>query len=103
MDVTTSFLGSGVLSFVPEIQSMLAGQLLAIMLGGKQVATVKLGDDHSFCWGWHPAIAAMGAKRGDVLKITVNMAKRTAEIQIGDQELWNWAKPNQLSIHPFRR
>ena len=89
MDVTTSFLGSGVLSFVAEIQNMLAGQSLVIMLDGKQVATVKLGDDHSFCWGWHPAIAAMGAKRGDVLKITVSMATRSAEVQIGGQELWS--------------
>lgn len=89
MDVTTSFLSSGVLSFDPEIQSMLAGQALSILLNSKQVTTVKLGDDHSFCWGWHPAIAVMGAKRGDVLRITINVIARTAEIQVGGQELWN--------------
>ena len=89
MDVTTSFLSSGVLSFVPEIQNMLAGQSLAIMLDGTQVATAKLGDDHSFCWGWHSAIAAIGAKRGDVLRITVDMVAKTVELQVGGQELWN--------------
>jgi hypothetical protein len=89
MDVTISFLSSGVLSFVPEIQHMLAGQSLAIMLDGKQVATAKLGDDHSFCWGWHPAIAAMDAKRGDVLSITVDVVAKTAELEVGGEELWN--------------
>lgn len=89
MDVTTSFLGSGVLSFVPEIQTMLAGQALAIILDGKQAATAKLGGDHSFCWGWHPAIAASGAKQGDVMRIIVDVEARTAELHIGGQELWN--------------
>jgi hypothetical protein len=83
MDVTTSFLGSGVLSFVPEIQNMLAGQALAVMLDGMPVTTAKLGDDHAFCWGWHPAIAATGAQRGDVLRITVDVGAKTAELQVG--------------------
>lgn len=89
MDVTTSFLGSGVLSFVPEIQNMLAGQALAVMLDGVPVTTAKVGDDHAFCWGWHPAIAATGAQRGDVLRITVDVGAKTAELQVGGQELWN--------------
>lgn len=88
MDVTTSFLGSGVLTFVPEIQSMLAGQSLSIMFEDKQVATAKLGDDHSFCWGWHPVIAATGASRGDVLRITVDVAAKKANVQVGGQQLW---------------
>lgn len=89
MDVTTSFLNSGVMTFASEIQSMLAGRSLEAMLDGKKVATVKLGDDHSFCWGWHPAIKAMGAKPGDVLRITVDVAAKTAELELGRQELWN--------------
>lgn len=89
MDVTTSFTGSGVLSFVPEIQTLLAGQSLAIVFNGERIATAKLGDDHSFCWGWHPAIAAMGAKRGDVLRIVVDVTAKTAEVQLGGQELWS--------------
>lgn len=60
MDVTTSFLSSGVLSFVPEIRNMLASQSLTIILAGRHVGTAKLGDDHSFCWSWHPAITATG-------------------------------------------
>ncbi|WP_159698329.1 hypothetical protein [Arthrobacter sp. 18067] len=89
MDVTTSFLSSGVLSFVPEIQGLFAGQSLAISYEGKQVATAKLGDDHSFCWGWHPAIAAMGVNPGDVLRITVDVGAKRAELQVGGQEFWN--------------
>ncbi|WP_372460302.1 hypothetical protein [Microbacterium profundi] len=89
MDVTTSFINSGVLTFVPEVQGMLAGQSLEVMLGGKHVATAKLGADHSFCWGWHPAINAMEAKSGDVLRITVNISARTAEVQLGGQEFWS--------------
>ena len=89
MDVTTSLLSSGVLSFAPGIQSLLAGQSLAIIYAGDQVAIVKLGDDHSFCWGWHPAIAATNMSRGDVMRITIDIAGRVGEIQIGGQELWN--------------
>lgn len=89
MDVTTSFLNSGVMTFVSEIQNMLAGHSLEAILNGERVAIVKVGDDHSFCWGWHPAINAMGAKPGDVLRITVDVAARTAELQLGGQELWN--------------
>lgn len=89
MDVTTSFISTGVLSFVPEIQNMLAGQSIAVLFQGERVATVKLGDDHSFCWGWSPAIAAMKAKRGDVMRITVNVATKQADVQLGGQQLWN--------------
>lgn len=89
MDVTTSLLNSGVMTFASEIQSMLAGRSLQVMLDGKKVATVKVGDDHSFCWGWHPAITAIGAKPGDVLRITVDVAARTAELHHGGQELWS--------------
>lgn len=89
MDVTTSFLSSGVLSFVPEIQSILAGQSLAIVLDSHEVATAKVSSDHAFCWGWHPAIAAMSAKRGDVLRISIDVIARRADVQTGGQELWN--------------
>lgn len=89
MDVTTSFMNSGVMSFVPGIQSLLAGRSLTAMFDGEKVATVKLGDDHSFCWGWHPAISAIGAKRGDVLCITIDVAAKLAELQVGNQDLWN--------------
>lgn len=89
MDVTTSFISTGVLSFVPEIQNILAGQSLAISFKGEQVATAKLGDDHAFCWGWHPAIHAIGAKRGDVLRITIDVAARAAELHLGGQEIWS--------------
>ncbi len=89
MDVTTSFLNTGVMSFVPEVQNMLAGHSLDAILNGKKVATVKLGDDHAFCWGWHPAIKAMGTRPGDVLRIMVDVAAKTAELKVGGQELWN--------------
>jgi hypothetical protein len=89
MDVTTSFLSSGVLSFSPGIQGLLAGQALGIIYRGEQVAMVKLGEDHSFCWGWHPAIRAASLSRGDVLKITIDLPNKTGEIQIGGQELWD--------------
>lgn len=89
MDVTTSFLNSGVMTFVPEIRNLLGGHSLAAMLNGRKLAIVKLGDDHSFCWGWHPVIATMSLKRGDVLRITVDVAAKTAELQVGGQELWS--------------
>jgi hypothetical protein len=88
MDVTTSLLGTGVLSFDPDIHNLLAGQSLAVYMDGQPVATAKLGDDHYFSWGWHPALSALGVKKGDVLQIKVNVAARTADVQSGGQELW---------------
>lgn len=89
MDVTTSFLTTGVMSFVPEIHDMLAGQSLQVMVKRQKVTTVKLGEDHPFCWGWYPALKAIGARQGDVLRITVDVAARTAELRLGGQELWS--------------
>jgi hypothetical protein len=89
MDVTTSLLGAGVLSFDPDIHNLLAGQSLAVYKDGQPVATAKLGADHKFCWGWHPALAALGVKKGDVLQIRVNVAARTAKVRSGGQELWD--------------
>ena len=91
MDVTTSFLSSGVMAFAPGIQSLLAGQSLAIIYNGTEAAVIKLGEDHTFCWGWHPAIKATGMLRGDVLRVTIDTAKKIGEIQVGGQELWNQA------------
>ena len=88
MDVTTSLLGSGVLSFDPGMHKLIAGQSLAVYKDGQQVATARLGIDHQFCWGWHPALAALGVKKGEVLQIRVNIAARTADVRKGGQELW---------------
>lgn len=88
MDVTTSLLGSGVLSFEQDIHALLAGQALTVVRNGEFLATAKLGADHSFSWGWHPVLDAFGAKQGDVLQIRINMAARTAEVQKASQELW---------------
>lgn len=88
MDVTTSFISSGVLSFVPEIQKVLAGTSLRVFSEPKELTIVKLGDNHSFCWGWHPAIKAIGAKQGDVLRIEVDMSAKAAYLQLGGEELW---------------
>lgn len=88
MDVTTSLLGSGVLSFEQDIHALLAGQSLTVVRNGQFLATAKLGADHSFSWGWHPVLDALDAKQGDVLQIRINMAVRTAEVRKGSQELW---------------
>lgn len=88
MDVTTSLLGTGVLSFDADVHNLLAGQSLAVYKGGQQVTTAKVGADHRFCWGWAPAWSALGVKQGDVLQIRMDVAARTAEVQSGGQELW---------------
>lgn len=89
MDATTAFTSTGVLSWTPDIRKMLASQSLGVTIDGKQVATAKVGDDHTFCWGWHPAITASGTKRGDVVRITISLTARTAEFEVGGQELWH--------------
>lgn len=88
MDVTTSLLSTGVLSLDPDVHNLLAGQTLDVYKDGQKVATVKLGAHHSFCWGWHPALAAIGVQKGHVVQIRVNIASRTAEVRKGGQELW---------------
>lgn len=90
MDVTTSFLSTGVLTLEPGIHNLVAGLALPLYHEGHHVGTAKLGADHGFCWGWHPALAALDAKQGDVLEIRVNVAgHRKAELRIGGQELWD--------------
>lgn len=89
LDVTTSLLNTGVLSFDAEVSSVLAGQSLAILKDGELVATAKVGAEHLFSWGWFPALNALGAKRGDVVRIEIDLAARVASIVIGGQELWS--------------
>jgi hypothetical protein len=89
MDVTTSFVTTGVMTFASAIRSSLPAGSLEATLSGRRVATVKMGEGHSFCWGWHPAITALGAKPGDVLRISIDVARKTAELQLGGQELWD--------------
>lgn len=89
MDVTTSILSTGVLSFRSSIHNLIAGQSLAVTVDGTPVGTVKLGIDHSFCWGWFPVLAALGAKKGDVLQIRVDVGGRSASVRTGGQELWD--------------
>lgn len=88
MDVTTPLTSTGVLTFVAEIQKLLAGETLSVRISGDPVATVKLGENHSFCWGWHPVLAALGAKQGDVFRITIGIQSRSADVELGGQELW---------------
>jgi hypothetical protein len=88
LDVTTSLLNTGVLSFDTEVSKLLAGQSIAIFMDGEQVATAKVGTDHLFSWGWFPALKALGAQRGEVLRVTINLGTRVADVRSGGQELW---------------
>ena len=89
MDVTTSLLNTGVLSFDPHIRHLLAGRSIAVYKDERLVATAKVGVDHPFCWGWHPALAALAVKKGDVIRIRLNIAALTAEVHCGHQEMWD--------------
>lgn len=88
MFVTTSFLRTGVMSFDREIHGLLAGRSIEIHAGGVRVATVKLGGSHWFSWGWHPALEALNASVGKVLRIKVDLATRRADVFLGGSELW---------------
>ena len=88
MDVTTSLMSTGVLSFEPEVTALLAGQSVTVHTNGKVIANAKVGSDHSFSWGWAPALAALDAKKGDVLRLRVDIAARSVDAVIGGQELW---------------
>jgi hypothetical protein len=88
LDVTTSLLNTGVLTFDTEVSNILAGQSLAILRDGEQVATAKVGADHLFSWGWFPALRALGVQRGEVLRIQINLSTRIASVTSGDQALW---------------
>ena len=88
MDVTTSLMSTGVLSFEPEVTALLAGQSLGVESKGTVISTAKVGADHSFSWGWAPALTALGAKTGDVLQLKVQLASRRVDAILGGQELW---------------
>jgi hypothetical protein len=88
-DIRTSFANTGVMSFVPDIHNLLAGQQLTVLRSGNAVGTIKLGDDHSFSWGWSPVLKALNAQQGKVMRAAVNVGARTVEVQVGGEELWN--------------
>lgn len=88
-DIRTSFATTGVMSFVPDIHSLLAGQQLTVLHSSKTLGTIKLGDDHSFSWGWLPALKALSAQKGRVMRAAVNVGARTVEVQVGGEELWS--------------
>ncbi len=89
MDVTTSFVSSGVMSFVPEIHEMFAGESLTVVHGGEEVGTAKLGANHSFCWGWGRVIRKLGVQPGQVVRLAADVDSRTVELTIGNEELWD--------------
>ncbi|MHA6695294.1 hypothetical protein [Homoserinimonas sp. A520] len=89
LDVTTSILASGVLSFDQGIHGLLAGSPLDVFESGEKIATVKLGAEHGFSWGWHQVFNFVGAKQGDVLQVRVNVGARTATVECGGQDLWD--------------
>lgn len=88
-DIRTSFANSGVMSFLGDIHTMLAGQQLSVQHAGTQLAKVKVGAGHCFSWGWAPVLAALKASAGQVMQITVNVSTKTAEVTIGGEELWS--------------
>lgn len=89
MDVSTNFLNTGVMSFVPEVHDLLAGQAVEIRHNGRRVGIVKIGQDHSFSWGWTPVLKGIKAEHGQVMRISVDVSTRTAEVAIGGEELWS--------------
>lgn len=89
MDVTTSLLDTGVLSFEAEVHDVLAGRALNVMVSGVQVTIAKIGAEHGFSWGWHPALKELAVAKGDVLQIRINIGKSSALILSGGQELWS--------------
>jgi len=87
-DVTTSLVNSGVVSFGSSLHRTLAGKRLDVSVGGEVVATAKVGLEHGFCWGWHPALLALGAKQGDVMEVNIDPTTLTASLSSGGQEMW---------------
>lgn len=88
MDVTTSLLNTGVLSFDAEVGALLAGQSIALLKEGQPVGTAKVGAEHLFSWGWFSALAAIGAQRSDVLQVRISLTTGSADLRIGGEELW---------------
>lgn len=88
MDVTTSCLATGVLSFAPEVHRLVAGSALDIVRASESLGMAKFGASHFFSWGWLPMLRSLDAKPGDVLRISIDPAAARAEVQLGGPELW---------------
>lgn len=86
--IRSSFANSGVMSFMPDIHNLLAGQEIELEHGGEHLGFVKLGGDHSLCWGWTPVLAALNAAPGKVMRVVVNIPAKSAEVTVGGEELW---------------
>lgn len=88
-DIRSSFIYSGVMSFSPEIHKVIAGQQLTVRHAGEKLGVVKLGGDHPFCWGWAPVLKSFNATTGNVMRISLNVSAKEADVIVGGQELWD--------------
>lgn len=88
MDVSTSARNSGTFGFDAALGGVLGSRRFTMLADGKQVGEVRTSGSHWWTWGWGKAFSATGAKVGDVLHATLDLAAETATIRKGGRELW---------------
>ena len=86
MYLTTSALHNDVLNLISEVRTMLGGQEFQALSGDEPIGTVKV--DNGFCWRWRPVFGVLGAKPGQVLQIQFDPVCDTANLRMGEGELW---------------
>lgn len=88
VDVSTPVRQSGTVSFGQNIGQTLGDQRLPVYVNGTQAGELKISAAHVWTWGWGPAIAATGAKVGDVLRMELDLAAGSAVAVLGNQDMW---------------
>lgn len=88
VDVSTPVRQSGTVTFRQNIGQTIGDQRLPVFVDGAEAGELKISADHVWTWGWGPALAATGAKVGDVLRMELDLSAGTATATLGGQELW---------------
>ncbi len=86
MDLTTSNMSSAVLSLEAGRLKLIEKGPINVYSADLLVGVIKTWGGTS--WGWHSTLRAIGARKGDVLQIRLNIAERRADVRLGGQEFW---------------
>lgn len=89
MYVTSSLLSTGTFSAWGTLPAVIAGRDIALASDADSLGYLKTSHTHQWVWGLGKAVRGLGATVGDVLRITIDLAKCTAFAELGGPEIWD--------------
>lgn len=89
MDVSTSARTTGTFAFDAQFPAIVGSRKFTLLQDNMAIGELSTSGEHMWTWGWHKAYAATGAKAGDVLQVTLDLATGMATVVKGGRELWS--------------